>query len=85
MYKNPQRTFGGGTDLFMESPLTSPGNSRVRNINIGDEASELSPGLLDLHSFDTELIPEVLLCFCIYTSIQCYFDGYDCLLGSYIM
>ncbi|KAK1360164.1 Peroxidase [Heracleum sosnowskyi] len=59
MYKNPQRTFGGGTDLFLESPLTSPGNSRVRNINVGDEASEFSPGLLDLHSFDTELIPEM--------------------------
>lgn len=60
----------------MESPLTSPGNLRVPNINVGDEASEFSPGLLDLHSFDTELIPEVLLCFCINAAIECNFDGY---------
>ncbi|XP_074345406.1 kinesin-like protein KIN-13B [Apium graveolens] len=59
MYKNPQRTFSGGNDLFMEPSLNSPGNSRVLNTNVGEEASEFSPGLLDLHSFDTELIPEM--------------------------
>lgn len=61
MFKNPQRTYSGGTDLFAELPLTPPGNSRVWNMNGGDEPSEFSPGLLDLHALDTELIPEVLL------------------------
>lgn len=58
-YRNTQRTFSGGSDLFAE-PLTPPANSRQRKN--GEEQvspSEFSPGLLDLHSFDTELIPEI--------------------------
>ncbi|PIN05906.1 Kinesin-like protein [Handroanthus impetiginosus] len=59
MYRSvqAQRTYGGGSDLFAE-PLTPPGNSRRKN---GEEQSpnEYSPGLLDLHSFDTELLSEV--------------------------
>lgn len=58
MYKNPQRTFSGGSDLFAE-PLTPPANSRAQRKNGAEEPSEISPGLLDLHAFDTELIPEV--------------------------
>ncbi|KAL1559082.1 Kinesin-like protein KIN-13B [Salvia divinorum] len=49
-----QRMYSGG-DLFAE-PLTPPGHSRRKN---GDEPNESSPGLLDLHSFDTELLPEM--------------------------
>lgn len=44
------------------TPLGSRSMSLRRN---GDDqvspTSEFSPGLLDLHSFDTELLPEVLL------------------------
>ncbi|KAL1810865.1 hypothetical protein ACET3Z_020930 [Daucus carota] len=47
--------YGGGGN----SPLTPPGNSKVGNNYGGDEPSEFSPGLLDLHAFDTELIPEI--------------------------
>lgn len=39
-------------------PSTPPGNSRARK-NGESSPSEFSPGLLDLHSFDTELLPEV--------------------------
>lgn len=40
-------------------PLTSRSSSQRKN---GEEVSpsELSPGILDLHSFDTELLPEVI-------------------------
>lgn len=62
MYRGAQRTYSGGSDLFAE-PLTPPGNPRQssqrRN---GDEEispNEFSPGLLDLHSLDTELLPEM--------------------------
>ncbi|KAH6781406.1 ATP binding microtubule motor family protein [Perilla frutescens var. hirtella] len=57
MYRSVQvqRTFSGGGDLFSE-PLTPPGHSRRKN---GEEPNESSPGLLDLHSFDTELLPEM--------------------------
>ena len=51
--------------------MTPPGNSKVGNNYGGDEPSEFSPGLLDLHAFDTELIPEVLLCFSICTCVRC--------------
>lgn len=50
-----QRSLSGGSDLFAE-PLTPP--SRLKK-NGGDDPSGYSPGLLDLHSFDTELISEV--------------------------
>lgn len=58
MYKNPQRTFSGSSDLFAE-PLTPPESARGQRRNGGDDANEFSPGLLDLHAFDTELIPEM--------------------------
>ncbi|KAL1814426.1 hypothetical protein DCAR_0518563 [Daucus carota subsp. sativus] len=58
MYRNPQRTFSGSSDLFAE-PLTPPGNARGQRKNGGDDPNEFSPGLLDLHAFDTELIPEM--------------------------
>lgn len=53
-----QGSYSGGSDLFTE-PLTPPGNSQRKK---GDEQvspNEYSPGLLDLHSFDTELLPTV--------------------------
>lgn len=55
MYRNLQRSINGGNELFSE-PLTPP---QRRN---GDEhisPSELSPGILDLHSIDTELLSEL--------------------------
>lgn len=61
MYRGPQRTLsGGGNEVFGE-PLTPPaGNPRRRNgEEDGVSPNEYSPGLLDLHSFDTELLPEV--------------------------
>ncbi|XP_057808083.1 kinesin-like protein KIN-13B [Salvia miltiorrhiza] len=51
-----QRTYSGG-DLFAE-PLTPPGHSRRKNGEELVSPNESSPGLLDLHSFDTELLPE---------------------------
>ncbi|KAG8379950.1 hypothetical protein BUALT_Bualt07G0142900 [Buddleja alternifolia] len=67
MYRSvqAQRTYSGSSDLFSE-PLTPPGNSRRKN---GDEVSpnEYSPGLLDLHSFDTELLTEM--------SVPSIYDG----------
>ncbi|KAL3532441.1 hypothetical protein ACH5RR_005962 [Cinchona calisaya] len=59
--RNGQRgANGGGGD---EDPLTPKDflrSSSIRKNGNGEEVSvgELSPGLLDLHSFDTELIPE---------------------------
>ncbi|KAL3511795.1 hypothetical protein ACH5RR_024512 [Cinchona calisaya] len=60
MYRGPQRTLSGGSDIFAE-PLTSPAaNMRRRNgEDDGLSPNEYSPGLLDLHSFDTELLPEL--------------------------
>nr|URM60702.1 HSF family protein [Gymnema sylvestre] len=69
MYRGPQRTFsGGGSDVFGD-PLTPPGgNPRRRNgEEDGVSPNEYSPGLLDLHSFDTELLPEM--------SIPSLYDG----------
>ncbi|KAF3450758.1 hypothetical protein FNV43_RR06847 [Rhamnella rubrinervis] len=53
MYRTAQR---GYNEFFME-PSTPPSNSRKKNGE--DSPSEFSPGLLDLHSFDTELLPEM--------------------------
>ncbi|CAK9185677.1 unnamed protein product [Ilex paraguariensis] len=62
MYRNVQRTFTGGSDLFAE-PLTPPANSRPlgnwKNREEQVSPNEFSPGLLDLHSLDTELLPEM--------------------------
>lgn len=46
------------------NPSTPPGSRSSSMRKIGDDQvspSEFSPGLLDLHSFDTELLPEVRL------------------------
>lgn len=57
--RNAQRGINAGNDYYME-PNTPPASSRTSNQRRnGDDPSELSPGLLDLHSFDTELIPEM--------------------------
>ncbi|KAJ0677500.1 putative plus-end-directed kinesin ATPase [Helianthus annuus] len=64
MYNNSrsvgaQRSVSGATDLFAE-PLTPP--ARKKNGGGGgggEDPNGYSPGLLDLHSFDTELISEV--------------------------
>lgn len=60
MYRNAQRGFGGGNEFYME-PSTPPVSSRPSSQRKSGEQSpnEFSPGLLDLHSFDTELLPEV--------------------------
>ncbi|KAL0380445.1 UNVERIFIED_CONTAM: Kinesin-like protein KIN-13B [Sesamum angustifolium] len=60
MYRSvqAQRTYSGGSDLFAE-PLTPPGNPRRKNGEEQVSPNECSPGLLDLHSFDTELLPEM--------------------------
>ncbi|KAK3034356.1 hypothetical protein RJ639_032254 [Escallonia herrerae] len=50
-----QRSVNGGGN---EDPWTPPSYSGLSSLMKNDIA-ELSPGLLDLHSFDTELIPEV--------------------------
>lgn len=57
MYRSMQvqRTNSGGSDLFAE-PL-SPLRNSLREEQVS--RNEFSPGLLDLHSFDTELLPEV--------------------------
>ncbi|XP_071691981.1 kinesin-like protein KIN-13B isoform X1 [Rutidosis leptorrhynchoides] len=53
-----QRTSSGSSDLFAE-PLTPPGRQKKPVGNGGDDPNGFSPGLLDLHSFDTELISEM--------------------------
>ncbi|KAL8522389.1 hypothetical protein ACS0TY_012506 [Phlomoides rotata] len=60
MYKSfqGQRTYSGGGDLFTE-PLSPPRNSRRKNGEEQVSPNECSPGLLDLHSIDTELLPEM--------------------------
>lgn len=62
MYNNnrnigTQRSLSGGSDLFAE-PLTPPGRQKKHGGAV-DDPNGFSPGLLDLHSFDTELISEV--------------------------
>ncbi|KAK7261820.1 hypothetical protein RIF29_28141 [Crotalaria pallida] len=59
-----QRSFNGGSgnEYYME-PLTPPAGNNNRSMmqkrNGDDSSGDFSPGLLDLHSFDTELIPEI--------------------------
>ncbi|XP_022149599.1 kinesin-like protein KIN-13B [Momordica charantia] len=59
MYRNVQRSFGGMNEYYME-PSTPPANSRPSSQRKSreDSPSDFSPGLLDLHSFDAELLPE---------------------------
>ncbi|KAF7800793.1 kinesin-like protein KIN-13B [Senna tora] len=60
MLRNGQRSFNGMNEYYME-PSTPPGNHRAssQKKNAEDSPGDFSPGLLDLHSFDTELIPEM--------------------------
>ncbi|KAM0020239.1 putative plus-end-directed kinesin ATPase [Helianthus debilis subsp. tardiflorus] len=63
MYNNSrsvgaQRSVSGATDLFAE-PLTPPARKKNGGGGGGEDPNGYSPGLLDLHSFDTELISEV--------------------------
>ncbi|XP_023548202.1 kinesin-like protein KIN-13B [Cucurbita pepo subsp. pepo] len=57
--RNAQRSFGGMNEYYME-PSTPPGNSRPSSQRKSreDSPTDFSPGLLDLHSLDTELLPE---------------------------
>ncbi|XP_010535161.1 PREDICTED: kinesin-like protein KIN-13B [Tarenaya hassleriana] len=57
-FSNGQRGFNGANEIYGE--LTSPqyGSRPSSQRKNGDE-SEFSHGLLDLHSFDTELLPEI--------------------------
>lgn len=55
MYR-PNRTNSG--DLFAE-PLTPPESFRRKNADEQASPSEYSPGLLDLHSSDSEFLTEV--------------------------
>lgn len=61
--RNAQRSFGGmnGMNEYYMEPSTPPGNSRPASQHKSreDSPNDFSPGLLDLHSFDTELLPEV--------------------------
>ncbi|KAF5935170.1 hypothetical protein HYC85_026299 [Camellia sinensis] len=62
--RNVQRSVSGGGSEVPGDPSTPPVISRSSSMrkNGGDDytsPSEFSPGLLDLHSFDTELLPEV--------------------------
>ncbi|KAL8128836.1 hypothetical protein V2J09_017991 [Rumex salicifolius] len=61
---NLQRNMNsGGGDMFMDPP-TPPHRSRSSSFRENGEVNispnEFSPGLLDIHSFDTELLPEVM-------------------------
>lgn len=59
--RNGQRSYGNGTDYYTE-PSTPPVNqSRISRKNSEGQISpnEFSPGLLDLHSHDTELLTEM--------------------------
>lgn len=60
MYRNAQRSYNGANEFYVE-PSTPPVSSRPssQRKNGEDSPSEFSPGLLDLHSFDTELLPEI--------------------------
>ncbi|KAJ4958549.1 hypothetical protein NE237_025660 [Protea cynaroides] len=60
-YWNVQRNVNGENDFSLE-PSTPPLDSRSSSLrkNGDDQMSpgEISPGILDLHSFDTELLPD---------------------------
>ncbi|XP_058074390.1 kinesin-like protein KIN-13B isoform X1 [Magnolia sinica] len=62
IFRNVHRNVNGGAELFSE-PSTPPDYSRSSSQRKNGEDSvspnELSPGILDLHSLDTDLLPEV--------------------------
>ncbi|CAL1400270.1 unnamed protein product [Linum trigynum] len=63
VYRNAQRGFNGGAELYTE-PSTPPVSSRQtgqRKSGV-ESPTEFSPGILELHSFDTELLPEFQKC-----------------------
>lgn len=59
MYRNNvQKSFSE----YCMDPLTPPRSYTVKkNGDEDDSPRDFSPGLLDLHSFDTELLPQVYL------------------------
>ncbi|KAL5975884.1 hypothetical protein ACLOJK_020212 [Asimina triloba] len=63
MYKNTQQRSNASGELFFE-PSTPPVCSRSSSQRKSGEEdsvspSDLSPGILDLHSFDTDLLPDI--------------------------
>ncbi|GLU14524.1 hypothetical protein SLE2022_310860 [Rubroshorea leprosula] len=58
--RTAQRGFNAGNEYFTE-PTTPPVSSRLlsQQRKNGEDLNEFSPGLLDLQSFDTELLPEL--------------------------
>ena len=55
-----QRSLNAGNEWSLDPPSPMKRSSSLRKG--GDDSvspNEYSPGLLDLHSFDTELVPEV--------------------------
>ncbi|GLT76183.1 hypothetical protein SLA2020_478580 [Shorea laevis] len=57
--RTAQRGFNAGNEYFTE-PTTPPGSSwQSSQMKNNGDPSEFSPGLLDLHSLDTELLPEM--------------------------
>ncbi|KAH7857710.1 hypothetical protein Vadar_015637 [Vaccinium darrowii] len=62
MYRNAHRNLNGGSEFFTEPsmpPVNPLPSSRRKNSEDLESPSGFSPGLLDLHSFDTELLPEM--------------------------
>ncbi|KAK9269203.1 hypothetical protein L1049_000972 [Liquidambar formosana] len=59
--RNLQRNVNGGSEMASDpsSPPVCSRSSSLRKNGDDVSPSELSPGLLDLHSFDTELLPEM--------------------------
>ena len=60
MSRNLQRSLNAGNEWSLDPPSPMKRSSSLRKA--GDDSispNEYSPGLLDLHSFDTELVPEV--------------------------
>ncbi|CAK9154608.1 unnamed protein product [Ilex paraguariensis] len=59
--RNAQRSDNGGGNEDPPTPSACSRSSSMRKNGSGEQVSpgELSPGLLDLHSFDTELFPEI--------------------------
>ncbi|KAL6550338.1 hypothetical protein OROMI_020826 [Orobanche minor] len=76
-------------DLFAE-PLTPPGDSWPRNDEEQVSLNECSPGLLDMYSFDTNLLPEYVSPCMMALKLIIFSDGrsFACqksLLTSYIL
>ncbi|RWR73375.1 kinesin-like protein KIN-13B [Cinnamomum micranthum f. kanehirae] len=62
MLRNAHRGFNGAGELFSEPstpPVCSRSSSQRKSGEDSVSPSELSPGILDLHSFNTELLPEM--------------------------